>query len=86
MILMSIKFIFDQLSNLFFFHDEWNVGVWKKPIIESFVIGERPKLHWLPRDKIGNFKADPFGIDEDGNLYVFLRHTTRVKVGVRLHS
>jgi hypothetical protein len=56
-------------------HDHWNIGLVEQPI-EDFVHpqkGRRP-IKWLPTPAPGEFVADPFGLQRDGQLTVFCEH------------
>jgi hypothetical protein len=63
------KNLITKLLQLFFRHEEWNIGIANVPI-SSFVNAKTlPEIQWLPSRTQGHYVADPFGI-VDGNLMV----------------
>jgi len=59
-----------KIRNLFR-HDIWNIGIVKKPIHFFLEQSFKPKIQWFPVACRKDFKADPFGINIDGKLYIF---------------
>lgn len=53
--------------------DIWRLGVVAAPIAEAAAPGALARLpiHWLPAGPSFTFLADPFGIRQDGRLFVF---------------
>jgi O-antigen/teichoic acid export membrane protein len=52
-------------------HSDWNVGIVERRE-EAFLDGWDPAaVRWLPR-RAGRYTADPFGLERDGRLHVFL--------------
>lgn len=51
--------------------EQWNIGIVRRPI-HSFLAGapEPGDIHWLPRHKLEGFLADPFALEEGGDLTI----------------
>ncbi len=68
-----------DLRRSLFEHDQWNVGLIRKPI-HSFLDPEfQPKIEWFPPPQKGQFFADPFAIKKDETITVLfeeLRYVT----------
>lgn len=65
------RFFLKQLNDLFCRQEEWNIGIWYKPIGECLLLDSQPEIRWLSGSKRGNYKADPFGIKREGKVYIF---------------
>lgn len=50
--------------------DIWRVGIIKAPMAEVIAKGV-DHVHWLEEEPSFKFLADPFGLHQDGKLYVF---------------
>jgi hypothetical protein len=51
--------------------DQWNIGIVHSPIHEFLDPEFKPKVHWLAASGNNYYRADPFGIEKEGKLYVF---------------
>lgn len=51
--------------------DTWNIGIADAPIRAFLQPGFRPRIRWLPKPRSGTYDADPFGIERDGQRYLF---------------
>lgn len=50
-------------------HDDWNIGVVRRPISAFLGTEDLGSVTWLPTRK-GRYAADPFGVERDGILHV----------------
>jgi len=66
---MVYRFLLNQFRHLFCY-DEWNIGIWYKPIGESFVRFSAGNS-LVPKKQERNYRADPFGVKREGKLYIF---------------
>ena len=51
-------------------HNEWEIGVSHSPIADFLKTDFFPEFKWLPQPP-GVFRADPFGLEVQSNLYLF---------------
>lgn len=72
-----LRFLWIQASNKLRFHrkkqnhhEQWNIGILNQPI--ATLLEDKPNLNarWLPEPGKGQFRADPFGYERDGELNV----------------
>jgi O-antigen/teichoic acid export membrane protein len=50
-------------------HDEWNIGVVRRPIDAFLGSDDLGPVTWLPT-RTGRYAADPFGLERDGSLHI----------------
>jgi hypothetical protein len=50
-------------------HDDWNIGVVRRPIGAFLGSDDLGPVTWLPTRK-GRYAADPFGLERDGTLHI----------------
>lgn len=50
--------------------DHWNIGVLEQPIHQLLVPECTPEVKWIDETDGSQFRADPFGVEENGNLFV----------------
>jgi len=53
-----------------FEHDDWNVGIVRRPIAEVVGSPDIGPVTWLP-SRHGRYAADPFGLDVDDIVHIF---------------
>ncbi|MFZ1686818.1 MAG: hypothetical protein WAU70_05330 [Flavobacteriales bacterium] len=72
-----LQFLWMQAANKLRFHrksqnhhEQWNIGILNQPI--TSLLEDKPNLNarWLPEPGKGQFRADPFGYERDGELNV----------------
>ncbi len=64
MIIERIKYFFCHVSN------DWQIGIIKSDL-RNFLFSNSPyRIHWM-ESNFQIYKADPFGIEKDGKLYLF---------------
>ena len=63
-----------RLTNPFFRHNEWNIGLVRQPIQAFLEPSFRPEIEWNSAPSAHSFRADPFGVLVDGIPYVFYEH------------
>jgi hypothetical protein len=72
------RFINKNISELLT-HDQWNIGIVYSPIHAFLDQGFKPRIYWLPGLKRNQFRADPFGINKDGKIYIFYEDFDYIK-------
>jgi O-antigen/teichoic acid export membrane protein len=50
-------------------HDDWNVGVVRRPITAFLTSDDLGPVTWLPT-RTGRYAADPFGLEREGSLHI----------------
>jgi hypothetical protein len=55
---------------IFRYFEEWSIGVVPAPISSFLEQKARPPTSWLPLRERGKYFADPFGVVNDGTLYI----------------
>ncbi len=53
------------------YREEWNVGIVQQPIETLAQCGGTPEINWLQQGEAPAFWADPFGLEEFGQRWIF---------------
>ena len=85
-----LRFISKIIYNKLLFHhnevyhpEDWNVGIFNKPIHEVVKNQAFADVSWLPNPPKGLYYADPFGFLVDGNLnIVFENYDYKIRKGI----
>jgi hypothetical protein len=59
-----------------FRHSQWNVGIVREPISRFLDPAWQPRIEWLPAPPDHTFRADPFGIARNGDVYLIYEDFT----------
>ncbi len=62
--------VFKKARNLFV-HAHWNIGIVRAPIQDFLVQEKKPEVIWLNDSDKSGFISDPFGIERNGQLFLF---------------
>lgn len=60
----SIKYFFCHVSN------DWQIGIIKSDLKSFLFANKKKKVNWIKSD-FNVYKADPFGVEKEGKLYLF---------------
>jgi hypothetical protein len=52
-------------------HEQWNIGLVHTPIHSLLELDALPKIEWLPSLRTEKYRADAFGLERDGRLFIF---------------
>ena len=72
MIIERLKYFFCNV------HNDWQIGIIRSNL-KKFIFSEKvPKIEWMKCD-FNVYQADPFGIEKNGNLYLFYEEFLKEK-------
>lgn len=70
----SILRRFSNILCSLFRHEQWNIGIVRAPISAFLEPQSLPPVEWLPGLKREEYRADPFGLQQDDKLHIFFEH------------
>jgi hypothetical protein len=71
--------ILERLKYFFFtVHNDWQIGIVKSNLNTFVFSNSFPKVNWIKSD-FNVYQADPFGIEKNGNLYLFYEEFIKEK-------